>query len=94
MEFIPDLSEIQNDNLARQVADAPSVSISRFMRSTLELEDEVRAIEKKVVAATGVTIEVGLLIRCLEGADALDENDRPWNYQSVIQVIKAQLHLN
>ncbi|XP_022700117.1 uncharacterized protein LOC111266681 isoform X2 [Varroa jacobsoni] len=92
MEYIPDLSEIQSDFLAKQVADAPSISICHFMRSSLEAEGDARTIEKKIVSAAGMNIEAGLLVRCLEAVNALAENDHPWNYQSLHQVIKAHLH--
>lgn len=35
MEYIPDLSEIQSDFLAKQVADAPSISICHLWVNTL-----------------------------------------------------------
>lgn len=40
----------------------------------------------------GMNIEAGLLVRCLEAVNALAENDHPWNYQNLHQVIKAHLH--
>lgn len=88
MDHIPDLSEIQTESLALQVADAPLVPVSRIMKPSL---DSNGGFEKKIAAAVGVQIETNLLTRFLEPASDLNEVDRPWNYQSLHQTIKSSI---
>lgn len=88
MDHIPDLSDLQSENLALEVADAPLVSVSRIMKPSL---DSNAGFEKKLATMAGVQIETSLLTRLLEPLADLNEVDRPWNYQSLHQVIKSTL---
>lgn len=85
--MIPDLDDVQDEDMAMQVADAPSVAVNR-VATYRELDNDLL---KHVAFATLDDIDLKLLTRCLAPESSLKEPDELWKWDVVFAEISGDL---
>lgn len=84
---IPDLDEVQDEDLALQVAEAPSVAVNR-VATYRELDNDLL---KHVAFATLDDIDLKLLTHSLAPEATLREPDEQWTWDEVFAEVSGQL---
>ncbi len=87
LPVIPDLDVMQEEDLALQVATAPSVSVNR-VATYRELDSDLL---KQVAFATLDDIDLKLLTPCLWPETELREPDEPWSWDVVFAQVSGEL---
>merc|ERR1719219_375989 len=86
--LIPDLDDVRDEDMAFQVADAPSVAVNR-VATYKELDSDLL---KNVAFATLDDIDLRLLTKCLAPESALKEPDENWNWDVIFAQVSGELH--
>merc|ERR1712038_63463 len=86
--LIPDLDDVRDEDMAFQVADAPSVAVNR-VATYKELDSDLL---KHVAFATLDDIDLRLLTKRLAPESALKEPDENWNWDVVFAQVSGELH--
>ena len=84
---IPDLDDVQDEDMALQVAEAPAVSVNR-VATYRELDNDLL---KHVAFATMEDIDLRLLTRCLAPESSLKEPDVTWHWDQVFAQVSGEL---
>ena len=84
---IPDLDDVKDEDMALQVASAPSVAVNR-VATYKELDNDLL---KHVAFATLDDIDLRLLTRSLAPETALKEVDEPWHWDQVFAQVSSEL---
>lgn len=85
--LIPDLDDVQDEEMTLQVADAPAVAVNR-VATYKELDNDLL---KHVAFATLDDIDLRLLTRCLAPEAALKEPDETWHWDQVFAGVAGEL---
>merc|ERR1712150_29765 len=85
--LIPDLDDVRDEDMAFQVADAPSVAVNR-VATYKELDSDLL---KHIAFATLDDIDLKLLTKRMAPESALKEPDDPWNWDVVFAEVSGEL---
>ncbi|KAJ9585296.1 hypothetical protein L9F63_002881 [Diploptera punctata] len=85
---IPDLDEMQDEDLVSQVAHAPSVAVNR-VDTYKELDSDLF---KHAAFATLDDVNLRLLTRCLNLESEVKEPDSPWTWDLLFTDVSSELH--
>jgi len=84
---IPDLEEVEAEDLALAVADAPSVAVNR-VATYRELDTDLF---KHAAFATLEEIDLRLLTRCLAPEASLKEPDEAWGWEQLFTSVSSEV---
>ena len=87
LPMIPDLEEVEAEDLALAVADAPSVAVNR-VATYKELDTDLF---KHAAFATLEEIDLRLLTRCLAPEASLKEPDEVWTWDMLFTDVSSEL---
>ena len=87
LPIIPDLEEVEAEDLALAVADAPSVAVNR-VATYKELDTDLF---KHAAFATLEEIDLRLLTRCLAPEASLKEPDEVWTWEMLFTDVSSEL---
>merc|ERR1719225_334687 len=85
--LIPDLDDVRDEDMAFQVADAPSVAVNR-VATYKELDSDLL---KHVAFATLEDIDLTVLTNCMAPEAALKEPDETWTWDMLFTDVSSQL---
>merc|ERR1719384_2032985 len=84
--IIPDLDDVRDEDMAFQVADAPSVAVNR-VATYKELDSDLL---KHVAFATLDDIDLRLLTLRMVPESALKEPDEPWHWDVIFAEVSSE----
>ena len=87
LPIIPDLEEVEQEDLALKVAAAPSGAVNR-VSTYKELDSDLF---KHAAFATLEEIDLRLLTRCMEAEPGLREADELWNWDILFTEVASQM---
>ncbi|PSN40556.1 Intraflagellar transport protein 43 [Blattella germanica] len=85
---IPDLDDMQDEDLDSQVAHAPSSAVNR-VDTYKELDSDLF---KHAAFATLDDVNLRLLTKCLNLESEVKENDSPWTWDLLFTDVSSELH--
>lgn len=85
---IPDLDDIQDEDLTTQIASTPSVNLNK-VAAYKELDSDLF---KHSAFGTLDNINLQLLTKCLRPENDIKEVDEPWNWDLLFTDIASELH--
>ncbi|KAK7791816.1 hypothetical protein R5R35_005120 [Gryllus longicercus] len=86
--LIPDLDDLQDDQLGSQIAQAPSVAINR-VATYKELDSDLF---RHAAFTTIDDVNLQLLAKCLSPENDLKEKDESWTWDLLFTDVASQLH--
>jgi len=87
LPVIPDLEEVEQEDLATQVAEAPSVAVNR-VATYKELDSDLF---KHAAFATLDDIDLRLLTRCMAPESAIKELDETWSWDVLFTDVSSDM---
>ena len=87
LPIIPDLEEVEQEDLALKIAEAPSVAVNR-VATYKELDTDLF---KHAAFATLEEIDLSILTRCMAPEAALKEPDEAWSWDILFADVSSEL---
>ena len=87
LPIIPDLEEVEQEDLAMKIAEAPSVAVNR-VATYKELDTDLL---KHAAFATLEDIDLTVLTNCMAPEAALKEPDETWTWDMLFTDVSSQL---
>ena len=87
LPMIPDLEEVEQEDLALKIAEAPSVAVNR-VGTYKELDTDLF---KHAAFATLEEIDLTILTRCMAPEAALKEPDEVWSWDMLFTDVSSEL---
>ena len=87
LPIIPDLEEVEQEDLAQKIAEAPNIAVNR-VATYKELDNDLF---KHAAFATLEEIDLRNLTRCMAPEAALKEPDEPWTWDMLFTDVSSEL---
>eukprot|EP00092_Neocalanus_flemingeri_P006648 GFUD01007174.1.p1 GENE.GFUD01007174.1~~GFUD01007174.1.p1 ORF type:complete len:218 (-),score=74.30 GFUD01007174.1:36-689(-) len=87
LPIIPDLEEVEQEDLALKIAEAPNVAVNR-VATYKELDSDLL---KHAAFATLEEIDLRMLTRCMAPEAALKEPDETWTWDMLFTDVSSEL---
>lgn len=85
---IPDLDDVQEEDMATQIAAPPLVQLNR-VATFRELDNDL--LKHSQLLTLDNEIDLKLLTRCLSSESEVKEDNRPWNWEHLFTEISSEL---
>ncbi|XP_014673593.1 PREDICTED: intraflagellar transport protein 43 homolog A-like isoform X2 [Priapulus caudatus] len=87
---IPDLDEVNEEDMANQVAQAPSVTVNR-VATYRELDHDL--LKNAAFLTLDNEVDLKLLTKCLQPEFEVVEEDKPWEWERLFTEVSSELNL-